>query len=74
MTVMTSTPTARTMPRAPPGLSRPMHLVQLPLPPYDNRGNRINKSLFAQVRDELVERAKTRAGLAADLPLRRDLE
>ncbi len=33
-----------------------MHLVQLLLPLYDNRGNRLNKSLFAQVRDELVER------------------
>ena len=33
-----------------------MHLVQLLLPLYDNRGNRLNKTLFAQVRDELVTR------------------
>ena len=33
-----------------------MHLVQLLLPLYDNRGNRLNKALFAQVRDELVAR------------------
>jgi hypothetical protein len=33
-----------------------MHLVQLLLPLYDNRGNRLNKTLFAQVRDELVAR------------------
>ena len=33
-----------------------MHLVQLLLPLYDNRGNRLNKALFAEVRDELVAR------------------
>jgi hypothetical protein len=32
-----------------------MHLVQLLLPLYDNRGNRLNKALFRQ--DELVIRA-----------------
>ena len=32
------------------------HLVQLLLPLYDNRGNRLSRTLFAQVRDELVER------------------
>ena len=33
-----------------------MHLVQILLPLYDNRGNRLVRSLFAQVRDELVAR------------------
>ena len=33
-----------------------MHLIQLLLPLYDNHGNRLNKALFAQVRDELVAR------------------
>ena len=33
-----------------------MHLVQLLLPLYDNHGRRLDAGLFAQVRDELVER------------------
>jgi hypothetical protein len=33
-----------------------MHLVQLLLPLYDNEGQALPKSLFARVRDELVER------------------
>lgn len=33
-----------------------MHLVQLLLPLYDNDGQAVPKRLFAQVRDELVER------------------
>jgi hypothetical protein len=32
------------------------HLVQLLLPLYDNEGNRFKAKLFAQVRDELVQR------------------
>src|ERR1700704_1069755 len=33
-----------------------MHLVQLLLPLYNNAGRRLAKTLYTQVRDELVER------------------
>jgi hypothetical protein len=39
-----------------PRYDAPMHLVQLLLPLYDNAGGKLAPELFAQVREELVQR------------------